>query len=378
VRNLVVTGSPDPAVHLAVGSVGFPYAHFRLIDYFGFSVAHYWNKPHVWRTMLIPGLSALGDAWPGLLAVVAAGAASALFKRSGLARLLGLVTIVSAAVYVITPTTAIGYDGGPSLYAQNLRYLTPALATGLILVALFAPGQRYRWQVAVTGLIATILVVTLLPGTWSPWPTTTPYTGATVLVALASGALLVAAARLPSLRSRLNRPRAAVALSACVCIAVAGGALLNHRFQTRRYAGGDALYSWVQHNLRHARIAIAGLDRQYPLYRSDWSNYVQYVGTAQLHGGFTVALDCRAWEASLASGRFDYVVTRDDLLWPYTHGVPELGWTALTPGVRVVFEGAGATILHLSRPPHPGLCPPGSNSSPAAPRRGQPLGSPAA
>ena len=56
-----------------------------------------------------------------------------------------------------------------------------------------------------------------------------------------------------------RRPRAAAALSAFVCIAVAGGALLNHRFQTRRYAGGDALYSWVQHNLRHARIAIAGL-----------------------------------------------------------------------------------------------------------------------
>ncbi len=133
VRNLVVTGSPDPLVHLGIGPVGFPYAHFRLIDLFGYSVAHYWNRPHVWRAMLIPGLAALGGAWPGLLAVVAAGAAYALVKRSGLARFLALVTIVSTAVYLVTPTTAIGFDGGPSLFAENLRYLTPALATGLIL-----------------------------------------------------------------------------------------------------------------------------------------------------------------------------------------------------------------------------------------------------
>ncbi len=185
-------------------------------------------------------------------------------------------------------------------------------------------------------------------------------------------------AGLPWLRSHLNRPRAALALSAVVCIAIAGGAILNHRYQARRYAAGDALYTWVQHNLRHARIAIAGLDRQYPLYGSDWSNYVQYVGGVQPHGGFTVAPDCRAWEASLAAGRFNYVVIRDDLTWPYVHGVPELGWTELTPGARLVFEGAGATILHLSNPPRPSLCPPGSTSSAANPGRPHAPPSPAA
>ncbi len=61
--------------------------------------------------------------------MVAGGSVVAVAKRSGEVRLLAALTILSALIYSVTPTTAIGYQGKPILFAENLRYLTPALTT---------------------------------------------------------------------------------------------------------------------------------------------------------------------------------------------------------------------------------------------------------
>ncbi len=375
-RDLVITGSPDPAVHLGIGSLGFTYAPFRLVNDYGFSVAHYWGRPHVWGTMLIPGLASLGDAWPGVLAAVAIASGLALWRGRGLLRFLAVVATASTLVYLVTPTTAIGFDGGPSLYSQNLRYLTPALAAGLILVVLLAADRRYRPQLAIVGLIGLIVVVTLLPGSWTPWPST-PYVERTIALALGCAAAFLAGTLLPRFRRRFGTGlRAAVGVGT-LCLLLFLAAEANRSYQRTRYTQ-DPLYSFVDSHLRHARIAIAGFDRQYPLYGSRWTNHVQYLGMAQPHGGFTTARSCRAWRRALAAGHYGYVVIRDDLLIEYPHGVPELAWTASVGGIKGEFIGDGAIVVRLTRPPRAALCPPGSSAPQALPSPHQRLGSPAA
>jgi hypothetical protein len=376
VRDLVITGSPDPAVHLGF----FTYAPFRLVNDYGFSVAHYWDRPHVWLHMLIPGLASLGDAWPGLLAAVAVAVGIALFRRRGLFRFMGVVTTVSTAVYLITPTTAIGFDGGPSLYSQNLRYLTPALAVGLILVSLFGRERRHRLQLAIAGLIGLIVVVTLLPGSWAPWPSSKYPNTAIALAVIAALVFLAGStlpALLPTLRARFGRHAPGVVGLTLLCGVVVIGAAVNRSYQKTRYSQ-DPLYSWVDSHLHHARVAIAGFDRQYPLYGPQWTNHVQYIGTTQPHGGFTVARDCRSWRSELAAGHYGYVVIRDDLPIEYARGVPELAWTVTIPGVKGAFAGGGAFVLRLTETPDPAQCPPGSSVRPGAPNPRRSLGSPAA
>lgn len=365
IRNLVMTGSPDPAVSLGIGPLSFTHAPFRLVDQFGFSVAHYWDRPHVWRTILIPGLKALGDAWPALLLVVAVGAAVAVVKRRGSVRVLGAIAAASTAAYVVTPTTAIGFEGRPLLFAENLRYLSPALAAGLVLAALLAAGPRYRRQLAAVCLLGAILVGTLVPGTWPPWPPA--YPSANGALSLVAAAAVLVGAWVASLRQRAYRR---LAVAGGVCLLLIGAAAVRNRYQDRRYAA-DPFYSWVEHNVRHARVAVVGFDRQYPLYGGDWSNYVQYVGAVRPHGGFTVAPSCRAWRTALAAGRFSYVAARSELYIEYPSGVPELGWTVSTPGARIVFQGAGAVVIRLTRVPDPAGCPPGSSTRPAPLGRNQ-------
>ncbi len=358
VRNVLITGSPDSSVHLSIAGIGFPYEPFQLVVHLGFSVAHYWNDPHVWRTSLIPGLAALGHAWWELLLVAGVGSVFALIRRRGHLRLLAVLALSSAVLYAVTPTTAIGLQGKPILFAENLRYLTPALAIALIVVVLLTAGRRQRWQLAAVALLAAILAGTLVPGPWAPWPW--PYRSSEIWFGLGSAGLLLAVVGL----GRLPRPSrqwpVLAAGAAAVCAAIVVGATLNNSYERQRYSR-DPLYSWVDRHLHHTRIAIAGFDRQYPLYGTSWNNYVQYVGTIQPHGGFTVAQSCRAWGAALEAGKFRYVILRGDLLFSYPHGFPEFNWTLIADrGAKAVFAATGAIVLKLTRPPDPALCPAGA------------------
>jgi hypothetical protein len=360
-RNVLITGSPDSSVDLSVAGIGFPYQPFQLVVHLGFSVADYWNNWHVWRTSLIPGLAALGHAWWELLLIVGAGSVFALVRRRGELRLLAALALLSALLYVITPTTAIGTQGRPILFAENLRYLTPALAAGLMAVVLLSAGRRERWQLATVGAIAAILAGTVVPGPWAPWPW--PYRSSEIWFGLGSAGVLLAGAGLGHLRRPSRNWPVLAAAAAASCLAIAVGAALNRRYERERYAR-DVVYSWIGQHLHHTRIAIAGFDRQYPLWGASWTNYVQYVGMIQPHGGFTVAQSCRAWGTALQTGGFSYVVLKGDLLYSYPHGFPEFKWTLTSDRrLKAVFAGAGAIVLKLTRPLDPALCPPGERAA---------------
>jgi hypothetical protein len=374
-RNLVITGSPYPALRLGIGPLAFPHATFRVLTLYGFSVAHYLGRLHIWRTTLIPDLKALGYAWPALLLVTAAAAVFALWRRSGFLRALGLMVIVSGAVYVVTPTTALGFSDVPLLFAQNLRYLVPTLAVGMILAVLVTAERGERWRIGAGGLAALILAVTLIFSSrdWPSWPSAYPVTA--VALAVASAAVVLVCAGASLVRLRLGWWGKVLGSVALAGLAVAVGSDLNTHFERSRYSE-YGLDRWVDSHLRHARIAIAGFDTQYPLYGSNWSNYVQYVGTLEPHGGFTVSRSCRAWRRNLARGRFDYVVIQRELLLDYPVAVPELSWTTTDPGARKVFESGGATVVRLTRPPDASLCPPHSVALPPEPSSSRGIGAP--
>src|SRR5439155_8499204 len=119
VRNLVDTGNPAPGVNLPF----FSSDSFRTLDDLGYSIAHYATSTDVWRDWFFPGLRIdLGRAWPIAVGAAVLGIAAALFSRDTPARVLGLAAAVSGLFYLVTPTTALGNDGAPLLFASNVRY----------------------------------------------------------------------------------------------------------------------------------------------------------------------------------------------------------------------------------------------------------------
>ncbi|HMC53479.1 MAG TPA: hypothetical protein VKI64_12020 [Acidimicrobiales bacterium] len=340
-RNLVRAGSPVPTLRLGVGTLALPRVELAVTGRINFSVAHYLTNTRVWREALLPALRiSLGDAWPLLLGLAALGAlASLLTGPRAIDRVLALVAIASAAAYVVTPQTAAGPPGHPGLFAFNLRFLAPALALGLVLLARARALQRpgARW-----GLLAALAVVLLGAEMRSryAWPHEYRPVAAIVAVVTVAGALVV-----PGLRRRTPSPRLLAATAAGVALAVAGaGWPVQRHYLADRYVRSKewvaGAYEWAR-AVRGSRIAIAGFVQQYPLYGPDLSNWVQYVGHPLPGGGFRSAATCQDWRDGLRRGRYRYVVLASD-------GAPsEARWTAADPAAVEILRAGPAVVYRL-------------------------------
>ena len=117
----------------------------------------------------------------------------------------------------------------------------------------------------------------------------------------------------------------------------------------------DAVFRWAR-SISGARIATT-TTRQYPLYGTDLSNRVQYVGIERPNGGFDAPGSCQAWRRALDAGHYDYVVTTLDRVEP---GAPRLppaaGWTA-APSATAILREPTAIVFRLSGPLSPSGCP---------------------
>jgi hypothetical protein len=90
--------------------------------------------------------------------------------------------------------------------------------------------------------------------------------------------------------------------------------------------------------MEDSRIATTST-RQYPLFGTDLSNRVEFIGEERPHGGFQALATCRAWREALNEGDYDYVIASRDRLEkgrpPYP---PQARWTegpVATPVLRV-------------------------------------------
>jgi hypothetical protein len=315
-RNLVQTGNPLPWLDLPL----LPSPPTPEADSTGQTVAHYLTDRGVWDRNFLPGLDlAFGPLWWAVLGLAALGAGAALLFDTGVVRVLGAVAAVSAAAYLFTPQTAGGPEGDPRLFFFNLRFLTPAVALGLALLALAPPLVRGARRWAVLGALVLLLAVNESQLTVRP---------NTLREVACAAALLAIAAAVVALR-RVSVPRAAALAGAAGLLAAGavGGWLVQREYLSDRYAPVASVTPKTMAWLRaggEERIALANLTAHYPFYGPKLANRVEFVGVKGPDGSFAPARDCRTWRRALDRGRYGYVVFG---IGPTGDPPPEERWT---------------------------------------------------
>jgi hypothetical protein len=351
-RNLLHTGNPLPWVH-HLGPVSLPSPGQTLGGREAHNVLGYLGDGSIWSDWFLPGLhGGLWIVWPllglaalaGLLLCLSPAGRGDFVSRSEsksprlhdpvlpLAALVGLAT---ALAWLLAPTSASGPAGMPRGFESGLRYLAPALVLGLALVPV-ALRKRLR----------------------SADPGHPP-----------SGRILKAPSQVARRLSERGVPRVGVAAAVLVIAAAAGYPVQRHYLQSR-YAdpsfttpGLNAAFAWSR-DVSGARIATTST-RQYPLFGTDLSNHVQFLGEETAHGGFESPASCRGWRQALNAGDYDYVITTRDRIEPHKPPYPpQAKWTE-GPGAKPILKKPPTAIYKLRGPLSPSGCP-----SEHAPRAG--------
>jgi len=340
-RNLVHSGNPLPWIH-HLGPIDLPAPEQALGGREAHSVLGYLTDGSVWSDWFLPGLhDGLWFLWPLLLLAALAGLAlAALQFRGSFVRnirtkeplndltlaLAGLVGLATALAWLIAPTSASGPDGMPRGFESGLRYLAPALVLGL-------------------ALLPTAPAVTSLLARFGELPSFVPDSGTN------DG----------SSPRRLGWKWASLAVAGLL-VAVAVGYPIQRHYLEGRYEdpsftsapGLNAAFAWAR-DITDARIATTST-RQYPLFGTDLSNQVQYLGIERPHGGFEAAEDCRTYRRLLDEGDYDYVVATRDRVEPGKPPYPpQARWTE-GPAAKVVQRGPPTVVFRLSGKLDPAAC----------------------
>jgi hypothetical protein len=349
-RNLVHSGSPLPWVdHL--GPISLPAPDQALGGREAHSVLGYLTDGSVWADWFLPGLHhGLWIVWPLLGAAALSGLVLCLWPasrqlrgskptdgvekepRSGWRRtdpvlpLSGLVGLATALAWLLAPTSASGPEGMPRGFESGLRYLAPALVLGL---ALLPTVPLLRNRLAHFGVRQSFgsLCGPKDCRTW--WER--------------SRGWLVGAA------------------AAFVLAAVVVGYPVQRHYLEQRYAaptfstpGLDAAFAWAR-DVSDARIATTST-RQYPLFGTDLSNRVQFVGEETPHGGFEAPATCRAWRKALNAGDYDYVIATRDRIEPGKPPYPpQARWTE-GPGAKPILKRPPTVVFELTGNLDPSAC----------------------
>jgi hypothetical protein len=338
--NLAGITLPGPASPLATAAQQTVFSQLRHVS--------------LWGSRFAPGLAhALGPAWP--LVILLYLAAVILGLRGNGDRLLPVLAVTAGLTgisYLFLPTGAQSLAQGPALFQVNLRYVTPALALGLVLLpgVVSARWRRGLGPLAVV-LAALVLISQLEHALWPTQPGR--HLAFLVIVAVAAAGLMV----FPRL---LRRRTSVVTGLAVLALLVLGGgayAVQRHYFSQRYLDGlrGDpalgSIYRWAQ-GVSNARIALYGDVRQYPLYGARDTNRVSYLGTRTGDGGYRPISSCRAWWTALAKGHYQWLV-----LSPAPTTAVPLSWSTSDPALRPVLHPAPAYfVFRITGRPSPDAC----------------------
>jgi hypothetical protein len=348
-RNLVHAGNPLPWIqHL--GPIDLPAPEQALGGREAHSVFGYLGDGGVWSDWFLPGLhGGLWVVWPLLGAAALAGLILAIpslrcaFARDSTAKeqrngesavggaalgVAGLVGLAAALAWLVAPTSASGPEGMPRGFESGLRYLAPALVLGLA----------------------------LLPAT--------PYLRSR-LASLGAGHRLRLRFVLDSKTKRNHTPRGPLvalgAVAVALLLATAIGYPVQRHYLENRYAdptfsapGLDAAFAWAR-DVSDARVATTST-RQYPLFGTDLSNRVQFVGRERPHGGFEAPATCRQWRRELNAGEYDYVVTSRDRIEGGKPSYPETTRWTESPQATPVLKEPPTVVFRLRGELDPAAC----------------------
>ena len=365
-RNAIATGNPIPYI----GSLGpielpAPERGFELRP--GFAVSHYFGDVDVLHDWFFPGLNeSFGRLWPVTLLLMVGGSALALWRGvAPVLRMLGAVVLFTAFAYLFTPLTAAGEEGQPIAFVWNVRYIAPAVAVALAIVPCLpvARGTPRRLLV-VTGLLALVLAVTVI--SLVQWDQ-----GHAKGAAAAAVGFLVAAGAFAWLRSRGYLGPAATRRSviAVAVVVIAGtalfGFLAQRHYLERRYENTSprlqlaSTLRWAR-DIRDARIAVAGVRgvfNQYPLYGTDLSNHVQWLGERGEHDAWLRIPTCEEWREAINEGGYTHVVTTYDPFHPGTlTDTRESLWTRDDPAAEQILREGPVAVFEITGEMDPEGC----------------------
>jgi hypothetical protein len=154
-------------------------------------------------------------------------------------------------------------------------------------------------------------------------------------------------------------PRASLALVLLPAIAL--GYPIQRHYLADRYKdptftapGLNAAFAWAR-DVSDSRIATTST-RQYPLYGTDLSNQVQYLGLNRPHGGFEAPKTCQEYIQLLKEGNYDYVVATKDRLEPGKPSYPPSAKWISNAGAQVILRKPPTVVFELNDKLSPSTC----------------------
>jgi hypothetical protein len=322
-RNLIHSGNPLPWIqHL--GPIDLPAPEQALGGREAHSVFGYLTDGAVWSDWFLPGLhDGLWFLWPLLLIAALAGLGLACTAKRALA-LAGLVGLATALAWLIAPTSASGPDGMPRGFESGLRYLAPALVLGF---ALLPPALSPRLRRS---------------GKGHP----------------SNGRILKSSSQLAR---RLSGRGVPIAALAALLLVIAIGYPVQRHYLENRYAdpsftapGLNAAFAWAR-DVSDARIATTST-RQYPLYGTDLSNEVEYLGLERSHGGFESPATCREYLQLLNDGNYDYAIATRDRTEPGKPPYPPSAKWTEAAGAKPILKKPPSVVFELPEDLDPSAC----------------------
>jgi hypothetical protein len=357
------------------------------------NVAHYLLPPDggVIRHHLVPGLhDSFGDLWPLVLVAVIGGFLLAIFHgRSSMIRMLGVVALLSGLAYLVTPLTAAGPEGDPTAFTTNLRYASPAIGLGAMLLGVDSGLLRPRVQPWLLGALVVLLLVQAVP-VWDLhghlW-TRHFLLGA---IGLAFFLILVPVGLALLGQRGLDPWTVGAGAAVALVLVVAIGWPNSDDYVKDRYrastapkdfpTGMKAALAWFNRaDPEDSRIAVVGGRpgfKQYVFYGDDLSNHVQYVAKhgphgaylpiasqaaqesqrpgAPAQGGQRFAAQCLEWISDLNEGDYRYAVIGPD---QRTQSLPpiEASWTEAAGGTRIETTD-DVSVFRLTPPLNANAC----------------------
>lgn len=362
-RNLAHAGNPLPWVH-HLGPITLPAPEQALGGREAHSVLGYLTDATVWSDWFLPGLHhALWLLWPLLFIGALAGLLlplPALLRRraemsnplrrradlspyrrqigpsapapgrigpsAGTLGVAGLVGLASAVAWLVAPTSASGPEGMPRGFESGLRYLAPALILGLALLPT-VPLLRSRLVSFGGALPSFVPHGDTNQGSMGSWRGKRWVAGGAALV------LLAVAVGYPIQRHYLQG---------------------RYKDPTFSAPGLNAAFAWAR-DVSGVRIATTST-RQFPLFGTDLSNHVQYLGTERPHGGFEAPSTCRQYRRLLNEGNYDYIITTRDRVEPGKPPYPPSARWTEGAGARVILKKPPTVVFELKGPMAPSAC----------------------
>jgi hypothetical protein len=350
------------------------------------TVAHYLLPPDfdTIRHHLLPGLhGSFGDLWPLVLVVVIGGFLLAIFRgRTPMIRMLGVVALLSGIAYLFTPLTAAGPEGDPTAFTNNLRYVSPAIGLGAMLLGVDRGLLKPRAQPWVLGALVVLLLVQAAPiwdihGHLWRWHFLPGAIGLGIFLILIPVGLALLGQR--GWDPWTIGAGAVVALA----LAVAIGWPNSDDYVKQRYQADTApprlfpfgmkgALAWFNRAEPHdAQFAVVGGRpgfKQYVFYGDDLSNRVQYVAKHGPHGAYlpiaseaaqkgqdsNAPAECREWIAALNDGDYGYAVIGPDQRTQSLAPV-EASWTEAAGGTRVEMR-ENISVFKLNGQLNPSAC----------------------